>query len=666
MSKWGSYVSTGVKKVTELTVRGILLGIAITVIFTAANVYIGLKVALTFATSIPAAVISMAVLSAFKNSSILENNIVQTVASAAGTLSAIIFVLPGLIIIGWWTDFPFWTSFGICAAGGVLGVLFTIPLRRAMVTTSDLPYPEGVAAAEVLQVGERARVEKSADSNEGLLAVVWGAVCATALSILAATRLAVGEVGKAISVGGVFTSYGMQFSMALVGAGYLVGLSVGIAMLLGIFIAFGAALPVLTAGGPPAGMALTQFVEGVRSHDVRFIGAGAIAVAAIWTLIKLTGPVVKGVISTMTARKTAQTATDTRDLDLSPFWIVVLTVVALAFIGWLLQLFLAGTPLAAKTAALIWTALPFIFIGGFAVAAITGYMAGLIGASNSPLSGVGILAVLLCATLFMAVAAPGPEERKALVAFALFATAIVFSIGTISNNNLQDLKTGQLVGATPRAQQWALIIGVLAGAVVIPPVLTLLNQASGFAGAPHLPTQVGTPLGAPQANLIAALAQGVIEQNIPWNRIIQGGLIGVGLVVLDMVMGKLKLLRLPPLAVGMGIYLPMAVTLPVVIGAVIGWFYDRWADRTKNPEHPKRLAVLVASGMIVGESLFGVLNAGLIVAAQVGYIHVRDAGSPLAVVFGDFAPAEFISWAAFGALILIVYGWKIRRVKKAT
>ena len=259
----------------------------------------------------------------------------------------------------------------------------------------------------------------------------------------------------------------------------------------------------------------------------------------------------------------------------------------------------------------------------------------------------------------------GLAERKTLVAFSLFTTAIVFSIGTISNNNLQDLKTGQLVGATPRAQQWALIIGVIAGALVIPPVLDLLNLANGFLGAPHLASQVGTPLGAPQANLITALAQGVIEQNIPWNRIEQGGAIGVGLVLLDALMGKLKLLRLPPLAVGMGIYLPMAVTLPVVIGAVIGYFYDLWADRTKNPDHPKRLAVLVASGMIVGESLFGVLNAGLIVAAQVGTIHVKDAGSPLALVFGDFASAEFVSWASFGALIIILYGWKMRRTMKA-
>ena len=660
-------MSSGAKKVTEMTVRGILLGIAITVVFTAANVYIGLKVALTFATSIPAAVISMAVLSAFKNSTILENNIVQTVASAAGTLSAIIFVLPGLIIIGWWTGgFPFWTSFGICAAGGVLGVLFTIPLRRAMVTTSDLPYPEGVAAAEVLQVGSQAREEANAETREGLLAVIWGAVGATALSILTATRLAVGEADGAFKAGPGYSSYGMQFSLALIGAGYLVGLSVGVAMLLGVFIAFGAALPILTSQAPFHGGDIADFVEGVRSHQVRFIGAGAIAIAAIWTLTKLAGPVVKGVISTMGAHKAAKSGGDTRDVDMGPFWIVILMVAALAAIAWLLQLFLAGTPLANESAKLIWTALPFIFIGGFAVAAITGYMAGLIGASNSPLSGVGILAVIVCATLFMAVAQPAPEAKKALVAFALFSTAIVFSIGTISNNNLQDLKTGQLVGATPRAQQWALIIGVLAGAVVIPPVLDLLNQASGFAGAPHLPSAVGTPLGAPQANLIAALAQGVIEQNIPWSMIGIGAAIGVALVALDETMGKLKWLRLPPLAVGMGIYLPMAVTLPVVVGAVIGHVYDSWANRTKSPEHPKRLAVLVASGMIVGESLFGVLNAGLIVAAQGGYFPAQDAGAPLALVPADFAPANLFGWLGFGILIAILYGWKVRRTRKAS
>jgi len=642
-----------------MTVRGIVLGVLITFVFTAANVYIGLKVALTFATSIPAAVISMAVLSAFKNASILENNIVQTVASAAGTLSAIIFVLPGLVIVGWWTGFPFWTSFWICAAGGVLGVLFTIPLRRAMVTNSDLPYPEGVAAAEVLEVGSQTRSgAATSETREGLIAVVYGSVAAAVLSLLTATRLAAGEVTGYFKIGHGATGFDMSFSLALLGAGYLVGLSVGAAMLLGLGIAWAVAVPLLTAAMPAHGLGTEDFVNLVWLHKVRFIGAGTIAVAAIWTLTKLAGPVMKGMVSTLASSRRAAGTEDLRDTDLSPKWIGLLAGLCLLVIGWLLLEFLGGTALKGETVRLVAIALPFVFIGGFVVAAITGYMAGLIGASNSPISGVGILAIIVCATLFVAVAQPPAEARSALVAFALFATAIVFAMATISNNNLQDLKTGQLVGATPRAQQWALIIGVVAGALVIPPVLNLLNQANGFAGAPHLPHGTAAALSAPQANLISALAQGVIEQKIDWAMIGIGAAIGVGLILLDELMGWRKWLRLPPLAVGMGIYLPMAVTLPVVLGAAIGHWYDLWASRnTKAPEHAKRLGVLVASGMIVGESLFGVLLAGLIVSF--------DKAAPLALVPEDFGPAAIIGWIAFLVLILELYSWKIRRTRAA-
>ncbi len=641
-------------RVAELTLRGVILGILITVVFTAANVYIGLKVGLTFATSIPAAVISMAVLAAFKNSSILENNIVQTVASAAGTLSGIIFVLPGLVIIGWWTGFPFWTSFWICAGGGVLGVLFTIPLRRAMVTNSDLPYPEGVAAAEVLEVGTAARGEATPETKEGLMAVLYGATGSVVLSILTATRIAAGEAVGFFHLGRGVSSYHISFSMALLGAGYLVGLSVGVAMLAGVLIAWAGAVPILTAITPSNGASAADVATSVWLHQVRFIGAGCIAVAALWTLTKLAGPVVRGVVSTMAASRAAKDANDTRDLDLSPFWITVLCIACLIVIGWLLNEFLAPTALAGQTRALIFTALPFIFFGGLIVAAITGYMAGLIGASNSPLSGVGILAILVCATLLLAVVQPAAEARGALVAFALFTTAVVFAIGTISNNNLQDLKTGQLVGATPRAQQWALIIGVGAGSLVIPPVLNLLNQADGFAGAVHLATAHGTPLGAPQANLIAALAQGVIEHHMDWKMIGIGAAIGIAVILLDEILHACNWLRLPPLCVGMGIYLPMEVTLPVVLGAVLGHLYDRfWASRTRDPEHAKRLGVLVASGMIVGESLFGVLLAALIV----GF----NTGAPLALVPENFSPAPSIGWIMFAVLISELYGWKIRR-----
>jgi len=239
------------------------------------------------------------------------------------------------------------------------------------------------------------------------------------------------------------------------------------------------------------------------------------------------------------------------------------------------------------------------------------------------------------------------------VAYALFATAIVFAIATISNNNLQDLKTGQLVGATPRAQQWALIVGVIAGAAVIPPVLNLLAQAYGFAGAPRLASAVAQPLAAPQAGLISALAQGVIEHKLDMGMIGLGVVLGIVLIAVDEFMGLRKWLRLPPLCVGIGIYLPMSATLPVVIGAVIGHFYDRWAQRTKSPDHAKRLGVLVASGMIVGESLFGVVLAGLIVAFSTE--------APLGLVPADFWPAPFIGLIAFGGLIALLYGWMMHR-----
>jgi putative OPT family oligopeptide transporter len=645
-------------KVLEFTFRGIVLGVLITLVFTAANVYLGLKVGLTFATSIPAAVISMAVLSAFKNSTILENNIVQTVASAAGTLSAIIFVLPGLVIVGWWTGFPFFTSFLICASGGILGVLFTIPLRRAMVTTSDLPYPEGVAAAEVLEVGDRARGAATKESREGLMAVVYGAVASAGLAIVAATRIATSEYQTFFRLGGTSASgFDMGYSLALAGAGYLVGLSVGMAMLLGLLIAWAGALPVLMLAHPFTDATMADITNHVWRTQVRFIGAGAIAVASVWTLLKLIGPVVSGVVSTMSANKARVSGTaDLRDVDLSPGWILVITIACLAVIGYLLVTFLAPTPLAGSTTSLVVAAIPFIFVGGFLIAAICGYMAGLIGASNSPISGVGILAIVTCATVFVAVVHPGVGAQKALIAYALFATAIVFSIATISNNNLQDLKTGQLVGATPRAQQWALIVGVIAGAAVIPPVLNLLAEAMGFMGAPNLHVIAGTkPLAAPQATLISALAQGVIGGNLDWKSLGEGAVLGVVLIAFDEIMGRLKLLRFPPLAVGIGIYLPMSATLAVVIGAIVGHFYDVWTRRTPNPAYSQQLATLVASGMIVGESLFGVINAGLIVA------FATDA--PLGLVPADFPWQNDIAVVLFFGLIVWLYGWMMRRAR---
>jgi putative OPT family oligopeptide transporter len=648
-------------KPKELTVRGLILGALITTIFTAANVYLGLKVGLTFASSIPAAVISMAILSMVKDSSILENNIVQTVASAAGTLSAIIFVLPGLVIVGWWTGFPFWQSFLICVSGGVLGVLFTIPLRRALVTNSDLPYPEGVAAAEVLKVGSGTRGEtkdESGEAREGLIAVILGSVASAGLAILTATRIAAATVGGFFRIGAIAsTGYDIAFSLALVGAGHLVGLSVGMAMLTGLIIAWAIAVPILTSMQPAApDVSLAAHTLGIWRTQVRFIGAGAIAIAAIYTLARLAKPVVGGLISTLASSRATEREDD-RDRDLPAIWIIILTIACLLIAGYLAFTFARVTVLAPNAITLTVIAIPFVLIGGFLIAGICGYMAGLIGASNSPISGVGILSIVLCASVLILAVPPTPTTQPALVAFALFITAIVFACATISNDNLQDLKTGQLVGASPMRQQIALIVGVAAGASVIPFVLNLLAKAYGFAGAANIGVVAQNPLPAPQATLISALAKGVIGGSLEWKMIGIGALVGVGLILLDTILGAANKLRIPPLAVGIGIYLPMSATFAVVVGAVLSEWYSRRARRTPDPDRAERLGTLVASGLIVGESLWGVVNAGLIVGLS------NDA--PIGLVPETFAPGPWLGVLGFAGIIIWLYSWMLRRSRTA-
>ena len=646
----------------ELTFRGLALGALLTTVFTAANVYLGLKVGLTFASSIPAAVISMAILSALADASILENNIVQTVASAAGTLSAIIFVLPGLVIVGWWTGFPFWQSFLICLSGGVLGVLFTIPLRRALVTNSDLPYPEGVAAAEVLKVGASARGDAASDpreAREGLTAVALGTVASAGLAITGATRLLATEISSVFRLGSSAASgYTVAWSLALFGAGHLVGLAVGMAMLTGLLIAWVGAVPILTALHPaPDAASLASNTMTIWRTQVRFIGAGTIGLSAIWTLGMLAKPVLGGLVSTLRASQVAAQGSD-QDRDLAPVWMVTLAVGCLMIAGALAWSFAGESVLAPQALRLTLVAVPFVLVVGFLIAGVAGYMAGLIGASNSPISGIGILGIVTCASILTLAVTPTAENRQALVAFALFVTAIVFACATISNDNLQDLKTGQLVGASPMKQQIALIVGVAAGAAVIPFVLNLLAHAYGFAGAANVGVISQNPLPAPQATLVSALAQGVIGGGLDWSMIGIGAAIGAVLIVVNEVLTRRKIGSLSPLAVGIGIYLPMSATFAVVVGAVVGHWYNQRAARAAEPARAERLGTLVASGLIVGESLFGVLNAGLIVAFS--------SDAPIALVPEDFAAAKPLGALAFVALVMGLYRWMLQRTRATT
>jgi putative OPT family oligopeptide transporter len=646
----------------EFTLRGMVIGVIITLMFTAANVYFGLKAGITFSTSIPAAVISMAILRSLRGATMQENNIVQTVASAAGTLSSIIFVLPGFVIVGWWTGFPFWMSFMICATGGILGVMYTIPLRRALVTTSDLPYPEGVACAEVLKVGcghdRNEDIEKVEAGGAGLKAVLVGSVVSAVFYVIVQTRIFASDVARYFRVGssGAASGFDFQMSFALFAIGHLVGPAVGLAMLVGAGIAWGWGIPHFTALHPAAGD-VADVAQAAWSHYVRYVGAGAIGVAAVWTLGTLVKPVLSGLAGAMAAsrvRKSGQAHTLPRTEQDIPIGVVALVSLAcLIPVLWLLWHFSMISGLGSKAWELAVCGVIFVAVMGFLVSTVCGYMAGLIGSSNSPLSGIGILVVVICA-LFLVLEVKGAlpaSAGKALVAFALFVTAVVFAVASIANNNLQDLKTGQLVDATPSLQQWALVVGVIAGALVIPPVLDLVNHAYGFLGAPGVNPARALP--APQAGLISALAQGVIQNNVDWSALGVGGLVGAGCIVFDELLRRtvaVKGVCLPPLAVGLGIYLPTASTLMIVVGAIVGWAFNRRAARGPSSEATQQLGVLLASGLIVGESLLGVVFAAAVAFSGNPY--------PIGLVGARFDTAAFwLGGAAFAIIVWLLYRW---------
>jgi putative OPT family oligopeptide transporter len=650
----------------EITIRGVILGILITLIFTAAQVYLGLKVGLTFATSIPAAVISMALLSAFKDASIQENNIVQTIASAAGTLASVIFVLPGLLMVGWWAHVPFWPTFGACAIGGVLGVMYTMPLRRALVSQSDLPYPEGVAAAEVLKVGMASRAGAT-EGKAGLWAMIWGSVASALYAAGSAVKLMAGEMSIYFRTGGGATGIGASSSLALLGAGHLMGITVGVAMLAGLVIAWGILVPLMTAMQPAAaGVPAADLALKVWSTDVRMMGAGVIGAAAIVTLAGLAKPVIGGLKSALEASRRAKVdgaVIDRTEQDLPVFIVGLVTLISMVPAGWLLASFLQGGPLAELTVPLVAVGVAYILIAGMFAAAVCGYMAGLIGSSNSPVSGIAILTILGAALSVGMVGrhVMGPEVGHALVAFALFVTTVVLAVAVIGNDNLQDLKTGQLVDATPWKQQVGLLIGVVAGSCVVPPVLELLNHANGFTGAPNLDAISAQPLAAPQATLISTLAKGVIGGDLPWHLVGWGAALGLGLVVVNFVLKKASNNKysLPPLGVGLAIYLPSAATAPVVVGAVAGWLFERAVENRAGGETAKRLGVLVMSGFIVGESLFNVALAGLIV--------LSGKGEPLAIANGMSEAQTMLVALVVGTLMVGgLYRWSAKNGRQVT
>ena len=650
-------------RLPELTVRGILLGAILTIIFTASNVYLGLKVGLTFSSAIPAAVISMAVLKMAKDANILENNMVQTQASAAGTLSAIIFIIPGMLMIGYWQGFEFWQTLVVSACGGCLGVLFTIPLRRAMVVHSDLAYPEGVAAAEILKVGSRTRADGKSES--GIKEILSGSVVAGIIAFLTnGLQVLGGSLSAWFHVGRGMTQLPLGYSTALVGAGYLIGIASGLAMLVGILIAWAGFVPYFTmTEALPDGMTLQKFAGAVYQQKVRLIGAGAMGVAAIWTLMTLARPVIDGVKESIAGTRMDDTEKGLHRMDIDMSMKSIALVFGVTVIGLLAIFYLFVSPESIPpNQKLIFTVVGVgvSVLMGFFVAAACAYMAGLVGTSASPISGIGILGIIVSSLVMYALCSsfgifdlPGGE--KFATATAIFTTSIILAIACISNDNMQDLKTGWLVGATPWRQQAALLIGCVVGALVIAPVLNLLYEAYGFPGAmPRPGMDPAQALSAPQAVLMTTIAQGIFSSKLAWEYIYIGIGLGVVLVLIDQLLKRTtKNLVLPPLAVGMGIYLPPVIQTPLVVGAILGYFLNRHLRKTAGAEAETaglRRGTLFASGLIVGESIVGVLLAGLIV------LSVSNGGdeNPLAMVGSDFADtAEMLGLVVFVGILAL-------------
>jgi len=595
----------------QLTARAIVLAVVLAVLLAAANSYLGLFAGQTIASAIPSAVVSMAVLKALGGGGILENNIVQTGGSAGqSSATGVIFTIPALVILGYWQDFNFWWVLAICGLGGVLGVLFSVPLRRSLIVEQKLPFPEGKAAAEVLRAGENPaegiRILGRAALGGGLLKL--GA--ASGLRLFPDTASVAGLAGKSVFY------VGTNLSPALFGVGYIVGLNAGLLMVLGGLFSWDVAIPIYSSHFLEHNAPLAQAAVGLSAEDAavllwktntRYLGVGAMLVGGVWTLIKLRSSLLSGVRSGLAARSATvgtQVAETERDLPMS--WILV-GVVLFTLPLWLLYQNIVGSVLVSLPMAII------MIVAGFLFCSVSAYMCGLVGSSNNPVSGTVIATILFSATVLLLLmgrhAATGPVA-------AIMIGAVVCCAACIAGDNLQDLKAGHIVGATPWKQQVMLAIGAASCAFVMGPVLTLLSKAYGI-GVPS--PEHPHPLLAPQATAMATVAKAMFGGELPWTMIQLGVLIGVGIIVLDEILRmRGAKFRTPVLTVAIGIYLPLTVTVPIFLGGILSWFAERvlrasaphGADLT--PEELERLTrkgVLYSAGMITGEALMGILIA---------------------------------------------------------
>jgi putative OPT family oligopeptide transporter len=635
----------------QLTVRAVVLAIVLATVLAAANSYLGLFAGMTIASAIPSAVVSMAVLRALGGGGILENNIVQTGGSAGTSLaSGVIFTIPALVILGYWKDFDFGWVLAISGLGGVLGVLFSVPLRRSLIVDQDLAFPEGKAAAEVLKTGENPaqgiRILGAAALGGGLVKLAAG----NGLRLIPDTAALSGYVGKGVAY------LGTNLSPALLGVGYIVGLNIGTVVVSGSVVSWNIVIPIYSTFFLDGNADLAHAVSSLGAADaaytlwsrhIRYLGVGAMLVGGIWTLIKLRESLLSGVRSGLAVSRANSGPVSPTEQDLPMKWILV-GIVVFTLPLWALYQHIVGSIVVSLPMTII------MIVAGFLFCSVSGYMAGLVGSSNNPVSGITIATILFSALVLLVLM--GPNATLGPIATIMIG-AVVCCAACIAGDNLQDLEAGYIVGATPWKQQVMLAIGAISCALVMAPVLNLLAKAYGI-GAPT--PEHPNPLLAPQATLIASVAKGLFGGSLPWTMVVIGGLIGVGNIVLDEILRiRGASFRVPVLAAAIGIYLPMDVTLPIFLGGLLAWFAERTLRRRADtnapasPEESERMArkgMLFSAGMITGEALMGILIAIPIV----GYGRADVLALPAAWQFSGWL-GQWLGVLVLGVLAVLLF-----------
>lgn len=647
----------------ELTFKVIVLSIILAAVMSAANAYLALKIGQTISASIPASVLAIAILRFFKNSNVLESNLIQTAASAGeGVAAAIAFVLPAMIFIHAWHGFNYWQTVAVTAFGGLLGVFFSIPLRRVMLNMPTLRFPEGTAVGNVL------RVTSVSKDKSHIRRLVQG-ISVGGLMAFAQDGIQIfsDSVGYWFKSGKAIFGIALGFSPALFAAGYIVGIEVGISLFTGFVLGWVVVLPALCVHyGIPQDHTLFDSVMDVWSSKLRFVGVGVMLVGGVWTLLRLIHPVIEGIkvsfVSLHGVGGKMKLPRTERDIPILWAFFGVLLCALLLYMfmlhfAYFVQLEHSYTPSFLMWA--VFATVIFVLVIGFFLATICAYFTGLVGSSNNPLSGILILSILILGVLYFFIFKQSTDGKVA--ALMVMVSTVMATCASISNENLQDLKAGQMVGATPWKQQFVLALGVIVSALIIGPVLELLFQAYGIGGVfPRPGMDPSQMLSAPQAGLMASVINGMRTQNMPWTMIIIGAIIAVLVIIVDEIVRR-KNYRLPALAVGLGIYLPPSIILPTVVGGLVKFFVMRSSKTARTEaqlakaEDARQSGLLMACGLVAGAALMGVILA-------VPFVLMGSANA-LAVLPASFAPlTQALGLISFLALAIWVY--KISRYTK--